>query len=511
MSPTREKAFFNWLDKRGSGLLLHLSCLPSATGIGNLGTSSYRVIDFIAASGMKIWQICPLGPTGYGDSPYQSFSAFAGNPYFIDLEPLVEADLLVDSDLKPLLQLPREQVDYGALYEKFWPILEKAQRRFYVSKADFVADYGSFEDFKASQSFWLKDYALFMALKSKHQGACWLDWPTNDRDAVEARTNKKTKGVQSAYDAQVFYQYLFYSQLAKLRRYAGKHDVQIMGDLPIFVALDSSDVWANQSLFQLDSEGQPVEVAGVPPDYFSEDGQLWGNPLFNWKVHQRTDFKWWVQRIRSSLDFYDIVRIDHFRGFESYWSVPANETTARNGRWVEAPGLQLFQAIRSALPAAKIVAEDLGIITDAVRRLLAVTGLPGMAVLQFAFDNDEDNAYLPHNVVSNSIIYTGTHDNDTSAGWYTSLSEEGKDAVRRYLSVPGDDIAWDLIRAAFGSASNLAIIPLQDLMSLRSEARLNRPGSSFGNWRWRYAEEDFDRLSVERMDALRSLIRETDR
>lgn len=511
MPTTKEKPLYDWLDARGSGLLLHLSCLPSDTGIGNLGASSYHVIDFIAASGMKIWQMCPLGPTGYGDSPYQSFSAFAGNPYFIDLAPLVEADLLKESELKPLRDLPEDHVDYGALYECFWPILKKAQQRFDTSEADSVADYGSLDHFKTSESVWLEDYALFMALKAKHKGACWLDWPAADRDAAKVRKKKKPKLVQAEYDAQVFYQYLFYSQLAKLRRYAGEHDVQIMGDVPIFVALDSADVWANQSLFQLDSKGQPIEVAGVPPDYFAEDGQLWGNPLFDWKAHQKTDFKWWLQRIRSSLDFYDIVRIDHFRGFESYWSVPADETTAKNGRWIKAPGLQLFKALRSALPEAKIVAEDLGVITDAVRELLAATGLPGMAVLQFAFGDDEDNAYLPHNVVANSVIYSGTHDNDTSTGWYASLSEEEKDVVRRYLSVSGDDIAWDLIRAAFGSVSNLAIMPLQDLMSLGSEARLNRPGSSLGNWQWRYASEDLYRLGEEKMGAIRELVETSER
>ncbi|MFP4156645.1 MAG: 4-alpha-glucanotransferase [Opitutales bacterium] len=502
---------YNWLNQRGAGLLLHLSSLPSATGIGNLGSASYEVVDFIADSRLKIWQMCPLGPTGFGDSPYQCFSAFAGNPYFIDLEPLVDAGLLKPGELKKLQSLPTDHVDYGALYEAFWPLLKRAQKRFTESGADSVADYGALEDFRSAQSVWLEDYALFMALKAKHKGVCWLDWPAADRDPSKVRTKRKTKAIQAEYEAQVFYQYLFYAQLAKLRHYAGGRGVEIMGDIPIFVALDSSDVWANQNLFQLDSSGRPLAVAGVPPDYFSDDGQLWGNPLFDWEAHQASDFEWWLQRIRSSLDFYDIVRIDHFRGFESYWSVPADAETAKKGHWVEAPGHEFFRVVRSALPEAKIVAEDLGIITKAVRKLLAATGLPGMAVLQFAFGDDEDNAYLPHKVEPNTVIYSGTHDNDTSVGWYSGLDESEKDTVRRYLSVSGEDIAWDLIRAAFGSPANLAIIPLQDFMNLGSEGRLNRPGSSLGNWQWRYGPDDLAALRDEKLENLQNLVAETHR
>jgi len=502
---------FNWLNRRGAGLLLHPSSLPSDTGIGNLGPPAYAVVDFVADAGLKVWQMCPLGPTGYGDSPYQCFSAFAGNPYFIDLQPLVDADLLKPAELEKLKALPTDHVDYGALYETFWPILKKAQKRFAASAADSVADYGTLEDFRRSQSVWLEDYALFMALKAKHKGACWLDWPAADRDPAKVRAKRRTKAVETEYEAQVFYQYVFYAQLAKLRRYAGERGVEIMGDIPIFVALDSSDVWANQALFQLGEDGQPQAVAGVPPDYFSDDGQLWGNPLFDWEAHRASDFEWWLQRIRSSLDFYDIVRIDHFRGFESYWSVPADAETAKGGRWVEAPGHELFRAVQSALPDAKIVAEDLGIVTDAVRELLAFTGLPGMAVLQFAFGDDEDNAYLPHNVTPNTVIYSGTHDNDTSAGWYAGLDETEKDAVRRYLSVHGHDIAWDLIRAAFRAPANLAVIPLQDFMGLGSEARLNQPGTTQGNWQWRYGPDDLAALRDNKLGSLQRLVADTNR
>ncbi len=502
---------YNWLQQRESGLLLHMSSLPSDTGIGNLGVEAYRVVDFLNHARIKIWQMCPLGPTGYGDSPYQCFSAFAGNPYFIDLVPLLEDGWIEPSELDALHALPSDHVDYGALYEAFWPVLESAYARFQSSGKDAVADYGSLSVFRQEQSFWLEDYARFMALKAKNDGKCWLDWPATDRDYKKAKSKRLTKAVKANLDAHVFYQYVFYSQLAKLRRYAGENKVAIMGDLPIFVALDSADVWANQSLFQLDDKGYPTAVAGVPPDYFSSDGQLWGNPLFEWDVHREDDFKWWRQRIRSTLDFYDIVRIDHFRGFESYWSVPAGESTARNGTWIKAPGYELFEAVHKELPDAKIVAEDLGIITDEVRELLAATGLPGMAVLHFAFSGEDDNAYLPHNIQPNTVVYTGTHDNDTTVGWYQSLREEQRDIVRRYLSVSGEHIAWDLMRAAFHSPANLAVVPLQDLLCLGSDARLNRPGSAMGNWQWRYRPEQLDELYSEKLDPLRELILETRR
>lgn len=506
MPKKKQTPLYHWLKRRNAGLLLHLSSLPSATGIGNLGAGSRSLVDFLSDAGLEIWQMCPLGPTGYGDSPYQSFSAFAGNPYFIDLEPLVAAGLLEPSELAPLNALPQDRVDYGALYERFWPILAKAFEHFQASGADTVANYGSLCAFHREQSFWLEDYARFMALKAKHGGRCWLDWPAEDRDADQARARRLPKALQAASAAQVFYQYLFYGQLAELRSYAADKGVQIMGDIPIFVALDSADTWANQQLFQLEADGRPKAVAGVPPDYFSADGQLWGNPLFDWQAHRETAFEWWLQRIRSTLDFYDIVRIDHFRGFEAYWWVPAGASTAKKGRWVKAPGLELFTAVHHALPHARIVAEDLGVITDKVRALLSLTGLPGMAVLQFAFSGEEDNGYLPHRVGENTLIYSGTHDNDTTRGWYEALSEPEKDIVRTYLGVSGETIAWDLVRAAFESAANLAIVPLQDLMNLDSRGRLNRPGSSQGNWQWRYRPDQLETLRTEKLAALKKLI-----
>ncbi|MFU8848550.1 MAG: 4-alpha-glucanotransferase [Opitutales bacterium] len=503
---SRPLPLYNWLNQRKAGVLLHVSSLPSATGIGNLGAEAYRFVDFLNGAGMKIWQICPLGPTGYGDSPYQCFSAFAGNPYFIDLEPLIQAGLLTEADVASLRDLPQKHVDYGALYHEFWGILETAYQNFAQENADELLDYGSIAAFRERESFWLEDYALYTALKAEHQGACWLEWPENARDYKKAKKRRKSKALKASMDLQVFYQYLFYAQLQKLRAYAGENDVQILGDLPIFVALDSADVWSHPELFQLDDELQPTAVAGVPPDYFSEDGQLWGNPLYDWNQHEASDFSWWVERIRSTLSFYDIIRIDHFRGFESYWSVPAGESTARNGKWIKSPGLKLFHAIQTACPDARIVAEDLGVITAKVDALRKKTGLPGMAVLQFAFGGDEDNAYLPHSVTPNTVIYTGTHDNDTSIGWYASEQEKVRDHVRRYLSVSGEDIAYDLIRSAISSAANLAVVPLQDLMRLDSRARLNKPGSAMGNWQWRYSTSQLEELSRNESENLRQML-----
>ena len=494
---------YNWLSERAAGVLLHLSSLPSDTGIGNLGAVAYRFIDFLNASGMSVWQICPLGPTGFGDSPYQCFSAFAGNPYFIDLEPLRNEGLITEDEYNQLADLPREHVDYGSLYLAFCPVLRKAYERFKASKKKQFLDYGRLAKFRKDQGHWLEDYALFLGLKESFGGKCWLDWPSGYRDASVAKSQNLSSDVKNTADAHVFFQYIFYAQLAKLRAYASSRGLEIMGDAPIFVALDSSDVWANSELFQLKKNGQPKTVAGVPPDYFAAEGQLWGNPLYDWTAHERTGFAWWIQRIKYNLEFYDIVRLDHFRGFESYWSVPATETTARNGRWTPCPGLKLFRALREACPEAKLVAEDLGEITKEVNELRAITGLPGMAVLQFAFGGDADNAYLPHNYTPNCVAYSGTHDNDTSMGWYQSLDEATQDHIRRYLGISGDTIWWDLIRAAIESSALLAVFPLQDLMSLGTEARLNTPGASVGNWQWRYQAQQLDRLQGDSSAYLR--------
>ncbi len=498
-----QQPLYNWLNERTAGVLLHVSSLPSDTGIGNFGASAFRYIDFLNASGMSVWQICPLGPTGFGDSPYQCFSAFAGNPYFIDLQPLVSEGLITQDEYSQLSELPRDHVDYGAVYHSIWPLLRTAYGRFKASKKKQFLDYGNIAKFRKAQSHWLEDFALFVALKENFGGNCWLDWPDEYRDAASAKNKKLSVEIIDTANAHVFYQYLFYAQLAKLRAYAGSQGVEIMGDAPIFVALDSSDVWANPKLFQLKKNGKPKAVAGVPPDYFSADGQLWGNPLYDWSVHEKTKFAWWIQRIKSNLEFYDIVRLDHFRGFESYWSVLSDETTARNGKWIPCPGLKLFEAIRKACPDAKLVAEDLGVITDEVNELRKVTGLPGMAVLQFAFGGEADNVYLPHNYDRNCVAYSGTHDNDTTIGWYQSLDDATQDHIRRYLNVSGDEIAWDFIRAAIESSAHLAVFPLQDLLSLGSEARLNTPGAPIGNWQWRYQPQQLEQLQNESSPYLR--------
>jgi len=504
--PENHTPLFNWLNERMAGVLLHVSSLPSDTGIGNFGTAAYRYIDFLHNSGMAVWQICPLGPTGYGDSPYQCFSAFAGNPYFIDLEPLIEAGLLESADMHELRKLPREHVDYGWLYSTFWPVLQKAYHNFAASDADSILDYGSLSTFRDAQSKWLSDYALFTALKSKNGGRCWLEWPDSERDFIKAKKKRLTKDLKTTMDEQVFYQYLFYAQLAKLRTYAGRRGIDILGDVPIFVALDSADVWARPHLFQLDADLRPTAVAGVPPDYFSADGQLWGNPLYDWDRHLETDFQWWIERIQANLTFYDIIRLDHFRGFESFWSVPAGDATARNGEWIKCPGLEFFKAVHSFCPEAKIVAEDLGVITSEVEALRTATGLPGMAVLQFAFSGSADNAYLPHNYERNCVAYSGTHDNDTSIGWFENIDEDIRDQVRRYLNVSGKEIGWDLVRAVYKSSAYLGIVPLQDLLSLGSEARLNRPGSPVGNWQWRYLPEQLDLLHGNSSSYLKDLL-----
>jgi 4-alpha-glucanotransferase len=456
---------------------------------------------------LRIWQICPLGPTGYGDSPYQCFSVFAGNPYFIDLDPLVSGELLFEEELEVLHALPKEKVEYGKLYKSFWPVLRQAYDRFKESGADHFAEYGNLQSFRKKHSEWIEDYALFMALKSKFDGQTWTKWPAEFRDIQEVRKQSLSDEILESVEAHIFYQYLFFGQLKGLRHYAASKDIWIFGDAPIFVSLDSADVWANKNLFQLKKDGTPKAVAGVPPDYFSEDGQLWGNPLYDWTVHQKTDFDWWIRRIKANMSFYDITRLDHFRGFESYWSVPAGEKTARKGKWVPAPGAELFEAIQKECPDAKLVAEDLGVITDEVKSFIQMTGLPGMAVLQFAFGEGASNPYLLHNSRRNQVIYSGTHDNDTALGWYQQLDENTKDHLRRYLSVSGNYISWDLVRAAIQSTANMMIVPIQDLLSLGSEARFNKPGTSTGNWQWRYLPEQLDTLQSESAIYLKDLLK----
>ena len=488
---------FNWLNQRSAGLLLHPTALPGNLGIGTIGAQAYRLVDFMEEAKLRYWQLCPLGPTGFGDSPYACFSAFAGNPYLIDLEALVTEGLLDTSELNPLRALPQDHVDYGKLYMVFWPIIEKAYTRFKACNASKVADYQPFAAFQKENAFWLTAYSRFMALKGHFKGASWDTWETKYRSSESAsKTTLVKKTLVDAIEAQAFYQYIFYGQWRKLKTYANDRGVEIVGDIPIFVAYDSSDVWDNREVFQLNKDGSPKAVAGVPPDYFSEDGQLWGNPLYDWDKLKETGYEFWMQRLKMNFELVDVVRLDHFRGFYDYWSVPADATNARKGTWKDGPRMHFFEAIRDQFPDCKVIAEDLGDIHEGVTKFLNETGLPGMAILQFAFSGSADpsNAYLPHNVGKNMVLYPGTHDNDTTHGWYAQTDPGTQDHVRRYFRVSGEEVAWDFIRAAYASTANIAIIPMQDFMALGKEARFNTPGVGAGNWQWRFSADAFNNL-----------------
>ncbi|WP_438480797.1 4-alpha-glucanotransferase [Oleiharenicola lentus] len=496
---------FNWLKTRGAGVLLHPTCLPSNQGCGVFDGNVVVFLEFLKASGMKYWQVCPLGPTGYGDSPYQCFSAFAGNPYLIDLWPLVHAGLVEKSAMDAFAVLPVDHVDYNALYHLKPRLLANAYAKFKQTKI--TLPYGDFAEFCQRHAHWLDAYAYYRALKDHLNNAAWWEWPAEVRDFKRAQTSPLIKQLADAIAAYQFGQYLFFGQWAQVRGAAREHGIEIIGDLPIFVAGDSADAWSNPQLFELDPKTLlPLAVAGVPPDYFSADGQLWGNPLYDWAAHQAEGYKWWIARMSSTFEMCDIVRIDHFRGFDEYWRIPSPATTARVGAWTPGPGIDLFRAFKAAFPTARIIAEDLGILTESVNELLRATGLPGMLVLQFAWASDAGNSYLPHNATQNSVIYPGTHDNDTTQGWYRNAATEvEKDYVRRYLRVSGNDVAWDFIRAAYASVSRLAIVSLQDILSLDSSARFNTPAVPEGNWQWRYRADALEKISASAPKYLREL------
>lgn len=500
-----ERPLFDWLKVRGAGVLLHPTSLPGDQGIGVLDGSIDTLFAFMRAAGLRYWQTCPLGPTGYGDSPYQCFSAFAGNPYLIDLQALVRSGLLTAADLTPLQGLPRDRVDFGALYETKWKILRRA---FDAFKGRRQGDAGgpTFAAFQETHRSWLQPYALFRALKDHFKGQPWWDWPADVRFHRVAAKSPLARKLADEAEAHAFYQYLFFTQWALVRSKARSAGIEIIGDAPIFVARDSADVWTHPELFRLDpTTGRPIVVAGVPPDYFSADGQLWGNPLYDWKAHAAEGYAWWLRRLRADFLLSDIVRIDHFRGFDTYWAIPADAPNARTGRWEAGPGLEFFRQIRAALPDCRLIAEDLGELTPSVVTLREATGLPGMAILQFAFGGDATNLYLPHNQRANCVVYPGTHDNDTSLGWYATSPEKARDHLRRYLRVDGREAGWDLVRAAYAGVCNLAVIPLQDLLSLGSEARINTPGKPQGNWQWRCAAGSLERLQRETAPYLHSL------
>ncbi|MBI5382222.1 MAG: 4-alpha-glucanotransferase [Opitutae bacterium] len=497
---------FNWLTRRASGVLLHPTSLPGEQGIGTFEPGPVNAfLDFLAAAGFRYWQVCPLGPTGYGDSPYQCFSAFAGNPYLVDVFALVRAGWLTPADVEPLRALDRQRVDFGQLWQTKGLILSRAHARF-CQRGRPTQPYGDFAAFQRAHADWLAPYAYFRALKDHYQGQPWWDWPPATRRFASAQNSPLRALLAPAIEAHAFAQFLFFAQWAQVRASAAQRGLEIIGDLPIFVARDSADTWAAPGLFELDeATGQPLAVAGVPPDYFSADGQLWGNPLYRWDAHAADGYAWWLARLRASFAQADVIRIDHFRGFDEYWRIPADAATAKAGAWRPGPGLAFFRAVRAAFPDAKIIAEDLGEIGPSVRALRDQAGLPGMEILQFAFGGPSDNLYLPHNHLANALVYSGTHDNDTSLGWYAAADEKTRDHVRRYLGVPGTAIGWDFVRAGFASVSRLAIFPLQDLLSLGSEARFNTPGHAQGNWQWRYQPDALARLSGDTARYLHTL------
>ena len=498
------------MGQRQSGILLHPTSLPGPYGIGELGREALRFVDFLAKTRQSIWQVLPLGPTGYGDSPYQCFSAFAGNPLLVSLDALAQDGLLSKRELGAA-SFPGDTVDYGAVIAFKRPLLSKACAAF--EKKAPVSRREAFLAFCRDEAAWLDDFALFMALKDVHGGAAWHTWEeglvTRDPEALARfrRTNAEAvRGVQ-------FAQHLFFEQWGALRASARSRGIRVMGDIPIFVAHDSADVWARPDLFTLAADGTPALQAGVPPDYFSATGQLWGNPLYRWDALERTGFAWWIDRFRASLRLFDSVRLDHFRGFEAYWEIPGGETTAVNGRWVKGPGRALFDALQAALGPLPIVAENLGVITPEVEALREHYGWPGMAILQFAFgDDSQANDFLPYTYPRNRVVYTGGHDNDTTVGWWTAgvgdstRSEEEvareRDFALRYVGGDGSEVHWDFIRTVMASVADTAIFPLQDVLGAGTEARMNLPGRLGGNWKWRYGALALTPAIAHRLETL---------
>ncbi len=485
------------LDFRASGVLLHPTSLPSRFGIGDLGGNAYQFIDFLANSDQQIWQILPIGPTGYGNSPYLSYSALAGNPLLISPEILQGQGLLTTEELDKLPDFPVDQVDFGSVIANKIPLLRLASDRFKEQLSE--TDKEEFQRFCNGQNDWLSDYALFMSLKKVHNGASWNQWP---QDIAYRQPQAMVKWANELADEIFFHkfvQYQFFSQWKNLKHYANQKGVKIFGDIPIYVAHDSVDVWAHNKIFRLDEKtGEAKLMAGVPPDYFSATGQLWGNPVYNWEELTKTDFKWWIRRVEGILEYVDIIRIDHFRGLQAYWAVPQGSDTAMDGTWLDAPGDEFFQQLEKQLGKLPIVAEDLGVITPEVEALRDKFGFPGMKIIQFAFDSDRDNGFLPYNYTDrNCIVYTGSHDNNTTVGWFNERSPEDKAKVIDYLGCLCEDgIHWALIRLALGSVGNTVVLPFQDILGLGTDAKMNTPSQPTGNWSWRCRAEAFnDELS----------------
>ncbi len=495
--------------QRSSGLLLHPTSLPSAFGIGDLGPAASDFIRFLSEAGQSLWQVCPLGPTGYGDSPYQCFSARAGNTNLISLELLIRDGLLCEEDVASVRR-PVTAIDFGWISHVRRPILQKSFSRF---KRD-SSIRPLFLDFCTENASWLEPYVEFMVLKEVYGGAPWFEWREQHKyanpEALEVLRNDR----ENDLEFHRFLQFQFFTQWRELKAFAGENGISIIGDMPIFLSLDSVEAWRSPRIFRFSGDLVPEVVAGVPPDYFSATGQLWGNPVYDWKYLEQTGFDWWIDQLRFQLELYDMLRIDHFRGFSAYWAVPFGEKTAVHGRWVAAPGKKLFDAVFRQLGAIPVIAEDLGVITADVRKLIERAGFPGMKILQFAFDSSEENDYQPHTFDSRSVVYTGTHDNDTVVGWFAEANTADRKTAQEYLNSDGTEIHWDFIRAAFSSVSVMAIIPVQDVLGLDGTARMNRPGTSGNNWRWRLRPGGLTpshARRLRRLSALYGRLRETRR
>ena len=469
---------------RSSGILLHPTSLPGPFGSGDLGSSAFQFIDWLVSAGQSIWQMLPLGPIGMANSPYMSNSAFAGNPLLIDLQELCSRGWLTDKDLEDKPGSNGARINYQAVIEYRMEKLYKASAKYFEQKSS--RDREQYEKFCQKEKSWLEDYALFQALNQKHG---WKEWTSWEKDIVHRKPDvlkEVQQELKQLVDFNKFSQWCFAEQWKNIKKYSQGKNVRLVGDIPIFVAHHSADVWADQHEFLLDKEGNPTSVTGVPPDYFSEDGQRWGNPLYRWDVMKKNRYQWWIKRFRRTFDLFDIIRIDHFRGFEANWKIPAEQKTARIGKWVKGPGADLFKTVENTLGKLPIIAEDLGVITPPVVALREKFNFPGMKVLQFAFATDESDIFLPHNYESRFVVYTGTHDNDTTKGWYEKASEKERDFVRRYCKTDGHEINWDLIKAALQSVADMAIIPFQDILDLGTEGRMNYPGTIEGNWEWRF-------------------------
>ena len=485
---------------RKSGILMHITSLPGDFGVGTMGKSAFAFVDFLRRAGQSYWQILPLTPTGYGDSPYQSCSTYAGNHYLIDLQLLIEDGLLTEDEVTAIRWFDREdKVDFGKLYENRTKILKLAFNRF--------EDHEALDAFCRKHSSWLPDYALFMALKEKFHGAPWYQWEDSLKFRQPDAIWQARQELKNEIRFYCFQQYLFYTQWNSLRSYAHDAGVQIIGDVPIYVPYDSADVWSSPEFFQLDEALTPTAVAGCPPDAFSEDGQLWGNPLYRWDRMEKDGFSWWLRRLAAAGELYDVVRMDHFRGLEAYWSVPFGDTTARNGKWIKGPEMKFINAVKKGLPELQMIAEDLGFLTQEVLDLRDASGFPGMKILGFAFDSREPSEYLPHTYPVNSICYTGTHDNMTTRQWFETASGDAVAYAKEYMHLTEDEgFVWGMIRTAMSSVSDLCITPMQDLLNLGGEARMNFPGTQTdANWTWRANVDCMNPKLAERLHAMTKL------